>query len=147
MEAATGGSRSDVIVMPPAVADFRPVDVRRRRSEGESSERAKPPSSSSSTPNDILAVRGPESRQDRCWWVSLGWTADVLDNAAQKRPQESRVMVANDAGPTGPDSLTTKHVTILLADGSTAPAAHLPKREVGDAVLDTVAELRGGAHR
>ena len=151
MEAATGAhADADVIVMAAAVADFRPVDVAPQKiKKGNSGERAQAPVIQLEHTNDILAGLGARKPPGQVLVGFAAETADVLDNAAQKLSRKNLdVMVANDVSADGAGfAHDTNIVTILLADGSTRPLPICSKREVADAVLDTVAELRGGAHR
>ncbi len=151
MEAATGAhADADVIVMAAAVADFRPVDVAPQKiKKGNSGERAQAPVIELEHTNDILAGLGARKPPGQVLVGFAAETADVLDNAAQKMSRKNLdVMVANDVSADGAGfAHDTNIVTILLADGSARPLPICSKREVADAVLDTVAELRAGAHR
>ena len=151
MEAATGAhADADVIVMAAAVADFRPVDVAPQKiKKGNSGERAQAPVIELEHTNDILAGLGARKPPGQVLVGFAAETADVLDNAAQKMSRKNLdVMVANDVSADGAGfAHDTNIVTILLADGSARPLPICSKREVADAVLDTVAELRAGARR
>ncbi len=151
MEAATGAhADADVIVMAAAVADFRPVDVAPQKiKKGNSGERAQAPVIELEHTNDILAGLGARKPPGQVLVGFAAETADVLDNAAQKLSRKNLdVMVANDVSADGAGfAHDTNIVTILLADGSARPLPICSKREVADAVLDTIAELREGARR
>ncbi len=146
MEAATGAhADADVIVMAAAVADFRPAEVAPDKIKKSG------PAGSADAPtivlehtNDILAGLGATKPRGQVLVGFAAETANVLDNAAEKLARKNLdVMVANDVSAAGAGfAHDTNIVTILLADGTVSPLPICSKREVADAVLDTVAELR-----
>ena len=146
MEAAVAAhAGADVIIMAAAVADFRPADVAPQKIKKSS------PADSAEAPvivlehtTDILAGLGAAKPPGQVLVGFAAETADVLDNAAQKLARKNLdVMVANDVSAAGAGfAHDTNIVTILLADGTVRPLPICSKREVADAVLDTVAELR-----
>ncbi len=146
MEAAVAAhAGADVIIMAAAVADFRPADVAPQKIKKSS------PAESTGAPvivlehtKDILAGLGAAKPPGQVLVGFAAETADVLDNAAQKLARKNLdVMVANDVSAAGAGfAHDTNIVTILLADGTVRPLPICSKREVADAVLDTVAELR-----
>ena len=146
MEAAVAAhAGAEVIIMAAAVADFRPADVAPQKIKKSS------PAASTGAPvivlehtTDILAGLGAAKPPGQVLVGFAAETADVLDNAAQKLARKNLdVMVANDVSAAGAGfAHDTNIVTILLADGTVRPLPICSKREVADAVLDTVAELR-----
>ncbi|WP_419864357.1 bifunctional phosphopantothenoylcysteine decarboxylase/phosphopantothenate--cysteine ligase CoaBC [Candidatus Poriferisodalis sp.] len=146
MEAATGAhADADVIIMAAAVADFRPAHVAPQKiKKGNPAESAEAPVIVLEHTHDILAGLGARKPPGQVLVGFAAETADVLDNAAQKLARKNLdVMVANDVSAAGAGfAHDTNIVTILLADGSAHPLPICSKREVADAVLDTVAELR-----
>ncbi len=146
MEAAVAAhAGADVIIMAAAVADFRPADVAPQKIKKGS------PAASTGAPvivlehtTDILAGLGAAKPPGQVLVGFAAETADVLDNAAQKLARKNLdVMVANDVSAAGAGfAHDTNIVTVLLADGTVRPLPICSKREVADAVLDTVAELR-----
>ena len=146
MEAAVAAhAGADVIIMAAAVADFRPADVAPQKIKKSS------PAASTGAPvivlehtTDILAGLGAAKPPGQVLVGFAAETADVLDNAAQKLARKNLdVMVANDVSAAGAGfAHDTNIVTILLADGTVRPLPICSKREVADAVLDTVAEMR-----
>ena len=151
MEDAVGAhADADVIVMAAAVADFRPADVAPQKiKKGDAGERADAPVIMLEHTHDILAGLGASKPAGQVLVGFAAETADVLDNAAKKLARKNLdVMVANDVSAAGAGfAHDTNIVTILLADGTVRPLSICSKREVADAVLDTVAEVREGARR
>lgn len=146
MEAATGEhADADVVIMAAAVADFRPAEVAPQKiKKGNPAERAEAPVIVLEHTHDILAGLGAAKPPGQVLVGFAAETADVLDNAAAKLARKNLdVMVANDVSAAGAGfAHDTNIVTILLADGTVRPLPICSKREVADAVLDTVAELR-----
>lgn len=146
MEAATSAhADADVIIMAAAVADFRPAHVAPQKiKKGNPAESAGAPVIVLEYTYDILAGLGARKPPGQVLVGFAAETADVLDNAAQKLARKNLdVMVANDVSAAGAGfAHDTNIVTILLADGSAHPLPICSKREVADAVLDTVVELR-----
>ena len=146
MDAAVAAhADADVIVMAAAVADFRPAAVAAQKiKKGNPSESAEAPVIVLEHTTDILAGLGARKPPGQVLVGFAAETADVLDNAAQKLARKNLdVMVANDVSAAGAGfAHDTNIVTILLADGTVQPLPICSKREVADAVLDAVAELR-----
>lgn len=146
MDAAVSAhADAEVIVMAAAVADFRPADVAPQKiKKGSPAERAEAPVIVLEHTKDILAGLGAAKPPGQVLVGFAAETADVLDNAAQKLERKNLdVMVANDVSAAGAGfAHDTNIVTILLADGTVRPLPICSKREVADAVLDAVAELR-----
>ncbi len=142
MEAAVHAhADAEVIVMAAAVADFRPVSVAPQKIK----KNAGAPAVIELEPTaDILAGLGARKPPGQVLVGFAAETADVLDNAARKLACKNLdVMVANDVSAPGAGfAHDTNIVTILLADGSARPLPICSKRQVADAVLDAVAELR-----
>ncbi len=146
MEAAVAShAGADVIIMAAAVADFRPADVAPQKiKKGNPADSTETPVIVLEHTHDILAGLGAAKPPGQVLVGFAAETADVLDNAAAKLARKNLdVMVANDVSAAGAGfAHDTNIVTILLADGTVRPLPICSKREVADAVLDTVAELR-----
>lgn len=146
MEAAVAShAGADVIIMAAAVADFRPADVAPQKiKKGNPADSTEAPVIVLEHTHDILAGLGAAKPPGQVLVGFAAETADVLDNAAAKLARKNLdVMVANDVSAAGAGfAHDTNIVTILLADGTVRPLPICSKREVADAVLDTVAELR-----
>ena len=146
MEAAVAAhADADVIIMAAAVADFRPADIAAQKiKKGDADRGAEAPVIVLEHTTDILAGLGAAKPPGQVLVGFAAETADVLDNAAAKLARKNLdVMVANDVSAAGAGfAHDTNIVTILLADGAVRPLPICSKREVADAVLDTVAELR-----
>ncbi len=146
MEAAVRAhADAGVIVMAAAVADFRPAEVAPQKiKKGETLDSGTPPVIALEHTADILAGLGASKPPGQVLVGFAAETADVLDNAAQKLARKNLdVIVANDVSAAGAGfAHDTNIVTILLADGTVRPLPLCSKREVADAVLDAVAELR-----
>lgn len=136
---------ADVIIMAAAVADFRPADVAPQKiKKGNPADSTEAPVIVLEHTHDILAGLGAAKPPGQVLVGFAAETADVLDNAAAKLARKNLdVMVANDVSAAGAGfAHDTNIVTILLADGTVRPLPICSKREVADAVLDTVAQLR-----
>ena len=146
MDAAmSANAQADVIIMAAAVADFRPAEIAAQKiKKGAPGEGAEAPVIVLEHTKDILAGLGAAKPQGQILVGFAAETADVLDNAAEKLARKNLdVMVANDVSAAGAGfAHDTNIVTILLADGTVRPLPICSKREVADAVLDAVAELR-----
>ena len=143
--AVTAHADADVIVMAAAVADFRPAEAAPQKiKKGSAGEGEQAPVIVLEHTKDILAGLGAAKPQGQILVGFAAETADVLENAAQKLSRKNLdVMVANDVSAAGAGfAHDTNIVTILLADGTMRPLSLCSKREVADAVLDTVVELR-----
>ncbi|MGD0320494.1 MAG: bifunctional phosphopantothenoylcysteine decarboxylase/phosphopantothenate--cysteine ligase CoaBC [Acidimicrobiales bacterium] len=131
-------TEADVVVMAAAVADFRPKAPSGRklsRSEGLPEIVLEP------TP-DILTELGRRRREGQVLVGFAAETHEVAQRAAAKLAAKGAdVIVANDVSTPGAGfDHDTNAVTILAADGSSKETALVSKREVADAVLDTVVE-------
>ena len=146
MDAAVSAhADADVIIMTAAVADFRPADVAAQKiKKGSPGSGAEAPVIVLEHTKDILAGLGAAKPPGQVLVGFAAETADVLDNAAQKLARKNLdVMVANDVSAAGAGfAHDTNIVTILLADGTVRPLPICSKRDVAEAVLDAVAELR-----
>ncbi len=143
--AVTEHADADVIVMAAAVADFRPADVAAHKIKKASLGSAtQAPVIVLEQTNDILAGLGAAKLPGQVLVGFAAETTDVVDNAAQKLTRKNLdIMVANDVSAAGAGfAHDTNVVTILLSDGTVRPLPIRSKREVADAVLDAVAELR-----
>ena len=147
MEAAVQAhADADVIVMAAAVADFRPVEPAPDKiKKGDPGRQGTPPVIELEHTADILAGLGAAKPAGQILVGFAAETADVLDNAAQKLARKNLdVMVANDVSADGAGfAHDTNIVTMLLADGTVRPLPKCSKRQVADALLDVVADLRG----
>ena len=132
--------RADVVVMAAAVADFRPVDVavvKIKKGDGAPHVVLEP------TP-DILAGLGADKVDGQVLIGFAAETNDVIDNAVEKLQRKNvDAIVANDvSAPEVGFAHDTNEVTIIRADGSHQRVSLRSKREIADAVLDVVVELR-----
>lgn len=147
MEAAVQAhADADVIVMAAAVADFRPVEPAPDKiKKDDPGRQGTPPVIELEHTADILAGLGAAKPAGQILVGFAAETADVLDNAAQKLARKNLdVMVANDVSADGAGfAHDTNIVTMLLADGTVRPLPKCSKRQVADALLDVVADLRG----
>ena len=138
-------SGANVIVMAAAVADFRPVDSAPDKiKKGDAGAQAEPPVIVLEHTADILAGLGAAKPAGQVLVGFAAETTDVLEHAAEKLARKNLdVMVANDVSAEGAGfAHDTNIVTLLLADGSVRPLPKCSKREVADALLDVVADLR-----
>ncbi len=146
MEAAVLGqaATADVVVMAAAVADFRPVQVAPRKlskSDG-------PPQLVLEPTVDILAELGRRRRRGQ---VLVGFAAETHQvetrAAAKLRSKGVDLMVVNDvSAPAAGFEHDTNAVVVLGADGSRREVPLTSKRQVADAVLDSVVDrLPAGA--
>ena len=134
-----------VIVMAAAVADFRPVEPAPDKiKKGDASQQATPPVIELEHTADILAGLGAAKPKGQVLVGFAAETTDVLAHAAEKLARKNLdVMVANDVSAEGAGfAHDTNVVTMLLADGTVLPLPKRSKREVADALLDIVADLR-----
>lgn len=137
MQAAA--SRADIVLMAAAVADYRPAKV-----SGQKLKRKGDDVTITLTPNpDILAGLGKARRPKQ---VLVGFALETENGVAHARAKLAAkrcdliVLNSPDAG----IGTETNRVTFVEARSST----ELPersKREVADAILDRVLELRGAA--
>ena len=146
MEAAVQAHADcNVVVMAAAVADFRPAELAADKiKKGDPSERREAPVIVLEHTADILAGLGASKLPGQILVGFAAETTDVLEHAADKLARKNLdVMVANDVSADGAGfAHDTNIVTILLADGSVLPLPKCSKREVADALLDVVADLR-----
>jgi phosphopantothenoylcysteine decarboxylase/phosphopantothenate--cysteine ligase len=137
MKTAVDGavSRTDVLIMAAAVADYQP----RTTAEGKIKKEASSLTSSRVRTPDILAeVKGD--------FIKVGFAAeseDIVANAKEKlKKKQLDLIVANDI--TTADSgfgTDTNKVSIIDRDGKAENLPLLSKREVADRVLDRVVQL------
>ena len=146
MEAAVQAHADcNVIVMAAAVADFRPAESAPDKiKKGDPDQHDEPPVIVLEHTADILAGLGASKPTGQILVGFAAETTDVLEHAADKLARKNLdVMVANDVSADGAGfAHDTNIVTILLADGSVLPLPKCSKREVADALLDVVADLR-----
>ena len=138
-------SDADVIVMAAAVADFRPVEAAPDKIKKSDADRqSEPPVIVLEHTRDILAGLGAAKPASQILVGFAAETADVLANAADKLSRKNLdVVVANDVSAQGAGfAHDTNIVTILLADGTVRPLPKCSKRQVAEALLDVVVDLR-----
>jgi phosphopantothenoylcysteine decarboxylase/phosphopantothenate--cysteine ligase len=127
---------ADVVVMAAAVADFRPVDgasTKLHRRDGV-------PRLKLEATADILAELVARRRDDQ---VIVGFAAEMGDAVAAGREKLARkgcdLLVVNDVSLPGVGfDHDTNEVVVLSADGGAQRVALTTKREVAEAVLDSV---------
>jgi len=143
MEAAVleHAAAADVVIMAAAVADFRPkraADHKLHKSEGVPELVLEP------TP-DILAALGARRRPGQVLVGFAAETHDVTARAAAKLAAKGvDLMVANDVAASGAGfDHDTNAVVILGADGTRRDVALTSKRQVAEAVLDSVVDRLG----
>jgi phosphopantothenoylcysteine decarboxylase/phosphopantothenate--cysteine ligase len=136
------GADADIVVMAAAVADFRvkePADAKLAKADGVPELMLEP------TP-DILAELGRRRRDGQ---VLVGFAAETHDLAlratAKLRGKHLDFIVANDVSveDVGFDH-DTNAVTVFGSDGSCREVSLTTKREVADAILDSVIDRLGG---
>ena len=134
------GHDADVVIMAAAVADFRPKaasDAKLKKAEGVPEVVLEPTA-------DILAGLAGRKRPGQ---VLVGFAAETHDLVGQARAKlrDKRLdlVVANDVSSAhagfGHD---TNEVVLVAADGTEVTLPLADKREVADAVVDTIVELR-----
>jgi phosphopantothenoylcysteine decarboxylase/phosphopantothenate--cysteine ligase len=126
-------SRSDVVVMAAAVADFRPVAVasgKLKKADGIPEIRLEPT-------EDILATLGRAKRPGQVLVGFAAETSDLRRNARAKLTRKGAdLIVANDVSAPGVGfAHDTNAVTILAADGDEVEVVLTDKRSVARAVL------------
>lgn len=139
MQAAA--ARADVVLMAAAVADYRPARVSRQKLK-----RSGEDVSIALTPNpDILAGLG---RARRSRQVLVGFALETQDGVARARgklkSKRCDLIVLNS--PEAGIGTDTNRVT-LVEQRSSIELPERSKREVAEAILDRVIELRGVAPR
>lgn len=142
MQAAVEARRSaDVVIMAAAVADFRPVDP----ASSKIKKGAGAPEIVLEPTADILAGLGAAKGDGQVLIGFAAETDDVIENAVSKLQRKNvDAIVANDvSAPQVGFAHDTNEVTIIRADGSHRSISLRSKREIADAVLDAVVELRG----
>jgi phosphopantothenoylcysteine decarboxylase/phosphopantothenate--cysteine ligase len=138
-------AEADVVVMAAAVADFRPKEPPARklaRSEGLPEIVLEPTS-------DILAELSRRRSEGQVLVGFAAETHEVAQRAAAKLVAKGAdLIVANDVSLPGVGfDRDTNAVTILGADGSRKEVPLASKREVANAVLDTVVDYLGAQRR
>ena len=135
---------ADVIVMAAAVADFRPVFAAAGKIK---KDQGIPQIVLEPTP-DILAGLGATKPEGQVLVGFAAETSDLLANAdAKLQRKHLDLIVANDVSVPGVGfAHDTNEVTLLRAGGAVRTVALTDKRSIAKAVLDTVVEIRGGAH-
>ena len=128
-------SQADALIMAAAVADYRPLSMAKGKiKKGEAGLTLE----LELTPDILGSVRGN--------FIKVGFAAEssnLVENAKQKLKQKGlSLIVANDI--TVADSgfgSDNNRVTIIDKEGKVDSLPLLPKREVADKILDTVAKL------
>ena len=135
---------ADVIVMAAAVADFRPVNAGAGKLK---KDQGIPQIVLEATP-DILAGLGATKPKGQVLVGFAAETSDLLANASGKLHRKHLdLIVANDVSLPGVGfQHDTNEVTLLRAGGAVRTVPLTDKRSIAKAVLDTVVEIRGGAH-
>ncbi len=135
---------ADVIVMAAAVADFRPVFAAAGKIK---KDQGVPQIVLEPTP-DILAGLGATKPEGQVLVGFAAETSDLLANAdAKLQRKHLDLIVANDVSVPGVGfAHDTNEVTLLRAGGAVRTVALTDKRSIAKAVLDTVVEIRCGAH-
>lgn len=135
---------ADVIVMAAAVADFRPVNAGTTKIK---KDQGVPQIVLEPTP-DILAGLGATKPNGQVLVGFAAETSDLLANATGKLQRKHLdLIVANDVSAPGVGfQHDTNEVTLLCAGGAVRTVRLTDKRSIAKAVLDTVVEIRGGAH-
>lgn len=131
---------ADVVIMAAAVADFRPVAV----ADSKIKKDGGAPRLELQPTVDILSELGAAKAPGQVVVGFAAETDDVERNAASKLQRKNvDVIVANDvSAPEVGFAHDTNAVTILRADGAHRAVTLRSKREIADAVLDTVVDLR-----
>ena len=139
-KAVTEHSDADVVIMAAAVADFRPVEAAASKIKKDSGA----PQVVFEPTEDILAGLGAAKRPGQVIVGFAAETDDVIDNAVGKlRRKNVDAIVANDvSAPEVGFAHDTNEVTIIRADGTHSTVSLRSKREIVDAVLDAVVDLR-----
>ncbi len=139
-KAVTEHSDADVVIMAAAVADFRPVEAAASKIKKDSGA----PQVVFEPTEDILAGLGAAKRPGQVIVGFAAETDDVIDNAVGKlRRKNVDAIVANDvSAPEVGFAHDTNEVTIIRADGTHSTVSLRSKREIADAVLDAVVDLR-----
>jgi len=132
------------VVMAAAVADFRPVIALAGKIK---KDQGVPHIVLEATP-DILAGLGATKPAGQVLVGFAAETSDLLANAdAKLQRKHLDLIVANDVSAPGVGfAHDTNEVTLLRAGGAVRTVALTDKRSIAKAVLDTVVEIRGGAH-
>ncbi len=136
-------SRTDVIVMAAAVADFRPAapaDHKLKKRDGAPEIVLEP------TP-DILAGLGAVKPAGQVLVGFAAETDDLLANARSKLERKHLdLIVANDVGaPAVGFAHDTNAVTLLRPDAKPVEIDLAAKRDVARAVINTIVEIRASA--
>jgi len=140
-KAMTEHADADVVVMAAAVADFRPIEAAASKIKKDSGA----PEVVLEPTEDILAGLGAAKKPGQVIVGFAAETDDVIDNAVAKlRRKNVDAIVANDvSAPEVGFAHDTNEVTIIRADGTHSSVSLRSKRDIADAVLDVVVELRG----
>jgi phosphopantothenoylcysteine decarboxylase/phosphopantothenate--cysteine ligase len=136
---------TDVVVMAAAVADFRPVAPARNKLKKD----AGPPRIELEPTPDILAGLGAAKAPGQVLVGFAAETDDLVANASAKiHRKRIDLVVANDVGAPGVGfAHDTNAVTILDARGVVSSIPLSDKRQVAEAVLDSVVGLLGARPR
>ncbi len=138
MAAAT--VESDIVVMAAAVADFRPVDA----AAGKLKKRDGVPEIALEPTPDILAELGAGKRAGQVLVGFAAETSDLIANARRKLVDKRLdLIVANDvAAPSVGFAHDTNAVTLLRPGAEPVEIDLASKREVAQAVVDAIVEIR-----
>lgn len=131
---------ADVIVMAAAVADFRP----KAAAAGKLKKHDGPPEIVLEPTPDILAGLGRTKRPGQLLVGFAAETEDLVAHAGAKLAAKNLdLIVANDIGAPGVGFGHDTNAVVLLRAGADPVTIDLrDKREIADAVLDVVVELR-----
>jgi len=135
-------SKSDVLIMAAAVADFRPKNLAADKIKKES---GIPQIELEGTEDILKTVAGEGSGNERPR-VVVGFAAesrDLLENAAHKLKSKGLdFIVANDISAQDAGfAVETNRVTLLFADGQKEELPLVSKMEVAEVILERVAKL------
>ncbi len=136
---------ADVIVMAAAVADFRP----KASAAGKLKKQDGPPEIVLEPTPDILAGLGAAKRPGQTLVGFAAETDNLVEHAAAKLAAKNLdLIVANDVAAPGVGfGHDTNAVVLLRANGDPVTIDLRDKREIADAVLGAVVELRSTRHR
>ena len=135
-------SKSDVLIMAAAVADFRPKNLAADKIKKESGI----PQIELEGTEDILKTVAGEGLGNERPRVVVGFAAesrDLLENAAHKLKSKGLdFIVANDISAQDAGfAVETNRVTLLFADGQKEELPLVSKMEVAEVILERVAKL------
>ena len=135
------GDWADVVIQAAAPADFRPVTVAdhkiKKTGEGMTLELE--------NTTDIAAELGRRKHPGQILVAFAAETRDMLDNARGKLSKKNAdLVVANDVSRSDAGFGVDTNAVTLITREDVRPLPLMTKREVADALLDRIAELRKG---